>query len=991
MSEARRHSVDIPLSKTLVALKRVRSLRDPATISMSKFATVVENINWEKNSCNGAALDLNNSDKQLVIHSSNCHFKEEIEDHGSNSELDHGSRIPRNRTTASKRSSIVKIRGLDSKRTKSVHKTRRDRPLKSRGSAWVEHSTNHVEEEVDSYRKPDLALSKKVNATVAKKSRPANLRKSSAALSCVGSPCMSLSEPRTNASRYSTLGRATEDTQIKSNDVVDSNFSGCGISYCWSGTPKYRERNFSSESEDQEQPLLSAEGTETGYRDAVPCPGSPRSLSQKFRPRSFNELVGLSVVAQTLLHAISKGKVAPIYLFHGPRGTGKTSTARIFAAALNCLSFEDQKPCGFCRECIFVLSGRCRDVKELDAVKINHISGLKALVKSASLLPLSSRFKVFIIDECQSLRGEAWAAILKSLDELPRNVVYLMITSGLDELPRNSVARCQRFHFPKIRDIDMVFKLQKICIEEGLEFEKDALYFVAAKSNGSLRDAETMLEQLGLLGKRITVSLAYELIGVVSDDELLDLLDLALSSDTSNTVRRARELMRSRVDPLQLVSQLANLIMDILAGRCQSGFSEIGRKFIGRHAFAEVGMQKLRHALKVLSETEKQLRASKNQSTWLTVALLQFNTGESSPLMEISELQAYPRITYMRDDKVSSISSPRGSLKSLACYTCNHNKSNCSERHCSRKKLENIWREALIKCQSNSLKNFLHKEGCLSSVYVSEGLAIAEVEFYHPDHVSRAEKSQNLIASLLQHVLGCNVDVRVKLVPASMRKDAKWKKLSLSLLSCSGRKKETSDSTLSEGEENETSVGRETSFKVYLSHHGPQLPTSIQQFDSKSLHEFHDTKAVTSRNVEGNAQSFETMASDRSVLEDLQKRCKLESDFSTEIGEEFPYVSIQEPETQPSCFSRTLKLQRKLFSSDGAHTICLKIQPHNKLELSIPRKGASETYFCTYDPYNLRSRSNSQVTCGSGEDNIATRDSRFSSKLLCWRTPQAFL
>lgn len=511
MSEARRHSVEIPLSKTLVALKRVRSLRDPATISMSKFSTAAENINWQTNPCNGATPALNNSDKQLIVHSGNCDLKEEIEDHGSNPELDHGSRIPRNRTTASKKSSIVKIRGLDPKRTKLVHKTRRDRPLKSQHSTWVEHSRNHLEEEVDSYREPDRELVKRVNAMV-KKSRHGNLRKSSTALSRVGSPCRSLSEPQTNASRHSTLGHGTEETQIKSNDVVDSNFSGCGISYCWSGTPKYRDRNFSSESEDQEQPLLSAEGTETAYRDAAPYPESPRSLSQKFRPKSFNELVGLSVVSQSLLHAISKGKVAPIYLFHGPRGTGKTSTARIFAAALNCLSFEDEKPCGFCHECIFVLSGRCRDVKELDAVKINRIARVKALVKSASLVPLSSRFKVFVIDECQSLGGEAWAAILKSLDELPRNAVYVMITSDLDELPRNSVARCQRFHFPKIKDVDMVCRLQKICIEEGLEFEKDALCFIAAKSNGSLRDAETMLDQLSLLGKRITVSLAYELV-----------------------------------------------------------------------------------------------------------------------------------------------------------------------------------------------------------------------------------------------------------------------------------------------------------------------------------------------------------------------------------------------------------------------------------------------------------------------------------------------
>ncbi|KAF2293238.1 hypothetical protein GH714_040594 [Hevea brasiliensis] len=158
-----------------------------------------------------------------------------------------------------------------------------------------------------------------------------------------------------------------------------------------------------------------------------------------------------------------------------------------------------------------------------------------------------------------------------------------------------------------------------------------ALDFIAARSNGSLRDAEMMLDQLSLLGKRITMSLAYELIGVVSDDELLDLLDLALSSDTSNTVIRARDLMRSRIDPMQLVTQLANLIMDILAGKCQEDTSEVRRKFSRRHA-SEMDMQRLSHALKILSETEKQLRMSKNQSTWLTVALLQLSSLESPSL-----------------------------------------------------------------------------------------------------------------------------------------------------------------------------------------------------------------------------------------------------------------------------------------------------------------------------------------------------------------------
>ncbi|XP_072972633.1 protein STICHEL-like 2 [Typha angustifolia] len=975
MSDARRHSVDAPLSKTLVALKRVRSLRDPATNSLSKYGAILEHMNWETYSGNGAILELKKSGED--------HLNEEIRNHRSNMELDHSPKVPIPRNTNSRKPSMVKIRGLHPRRNKLVHRVRQDRPPKSVDSTCVRHFENYVEEEVNSYQEPEFESTERRNATVPKNCRDANFMKPSAATSRIGSPYMYASDANTNRSRRSTFGLGTEDTRMKSNDVVGSNFSGCGISYCWSGTPKCRDRNLYSDSEDQELPLLSAEGTEAAYRDAAPYPETPRSLSQKFRPRSFNELVGLNVVAQSLSYALCKGKVAPIYLFHGPRGTGKTSTARIFAAALNCLSLEEQRPCGLCRECMLLFSGRSRNVKEIDATKLDRSDRVKALIKSASHVPYSSHFKIFIIDECQVLREEAWSAILKSIDDLSRHVVYIMITADLDEVPRSSVSRCQKYHFPKIKVADIAYMLQRICIEEGLEFEKDGLYFIAAKSNGSLRDGVTMLDQLGLLGKRITISLAHELIGSVSDDELLELLDLALSSDTSNTVRRARELMGSRVDPLQLVSQMANLIMDILAGRCQYGLSEVSKNFFGRYASQEVGMQKLRHALKILSETEKQLRTSKNQATWLTVALLQFSTGESSPPVDTNDSQEHRR-TYVRDDWAS-----RGNLSSTVCYSCNNNKSNCSERHCRRLKLENIWRRAIAKCQSKSFRSFLRKEGCLSSVHVTEDLAIAEVGFSHTDHLTRAEKLQNIIASSLQHVLGCNVEIRLKLVPAPVRKDAKVKRQSFSLLSCSGRKQQLSDSALTDGEEDQMSAKGEPSFRVYSSNHGKQLSPFIQQLDVAHMQEascFHDIKAITPGNED--TQSTGAVTSDISVLHNTTKRCRLEKDSSRKLGEEDQYVNVQEPEIQPSCFAKTLKLQRKFFSSDATHTICLRIQPHNKMDLSIPKKGAFETYFRTYEPYNQCSRSDSQFTYSSREENVSTKTSGFGSKLFCWRTPK---
>ncbi|KAL5214798.1 hypothetical protein ABZP36_003950 [Zizania latifolia] len=967
MADLRRHSVDVPLSRTLVQLKRVRSLRDPATNSLSKYASTSDNMIWETASSNGVMMDLSRSatHHQLIEEDGDLEGEATL---GS----DRSFRAPNARTASYRKSSVVKIRGLNPPRNKQVHRVRQDGHRKSLDSSHSNHSSirqlantmvNNVdeekkeeEEEVNSYEHAVLTPPEKTDEEVRMPGFSKFKNKSSAAMSRVGSPCMSAIEARSAGSRR------TEETRVRSNDVAGSNFSGCGISYCWSGASKYRELYYDSDG--PEQLLLSPEGTEAAFQDNVPYTETPRCLSQKFRPRSFSELIGLNVVAQSLLYSSCKGKVAPMYLFHGPRGTGKTSTARIFAAALNCLSLEEQRPCGFCKECVILFSGRSRDVKELDAAKMGRFGQVKALLKSASLVPYSSRFKVFIVDECHLLQEDAWSAILKSLDEPYRHAVYIMITSDLDSVPRTSITHCQKFHFPKIKVADIVYRLERICIEEGLEFEHDGLYFIAAKSNGSLRDAEIMLDQLSLLGKKITISLVHELVGSVSDDDLIELLDLALSSDTTNTVRRARELMASAIDPLQLVSQSANLIMDILSGRCQSAVTEVSKSFLGRYALAEVGIKKLRRALKILSETEKQLRTSRNQATWVTVALLQFGTNESNLVADSTDMHACPATGYT-DDWVSKVNS-----SSNFCHACNNNKSNCSERHCRRLKLENIWRRAMGKCRSRSAKSFLRKEGFLSSVHVTEELAIAEVGFSHLDHISRAEKMQSLIESALQNVLGCNVEIRFKLVPRPVRKDAKSKKQLFSLLSCSGRKQELSDSAMTGDDEAVRHGTRETPSKGY----------SSSQQQSPFIMQHTGSKPTVVHGCEDDAQS--TLTSNRS----MPRTCRSETSYSKGVSEQGRFDRIQEPDFQPNCFSRTLKLQKRFFSSDAAHTICLKIQPHNKMDF-LPKK-EFDTYLCAYEPYEQCSRSNSHATYSSRDENLWVKNSRFGSHLLCWRGPK---
>ncbi|KAK2987704.1 hypothetical protein RJ640_030291, partial [Escallonia rubra] len=821
-------------------------------------------------------------------------------------------------------------------------------------------------------------------------------------MSRTSSPCLSISDAPLEGSSCGTSFYGNTDV-----DVVNLNQSGCGISCCWSKTPRFRESYLPSDVEDQR--LLSGEVGMMHMseqrsiwkhmdNEVTPYLDSPLSLSHKYRPKSFSELVGQNVVARSLLNAILNGRITPFYFFHGPRGTGKTSASRIFAAALNCLSHKENRPCGLCQYCIAFFSGRSKDVKEVDSVGINRAERVRHLVKNAMAHSVSSRFKVFIVDECHLLRGETWATLLKNIEELPRHVVFIMITPDLDKVPRSAVSRSQRYHFPKIKEADTSNRLRKICTEERIDHEKVALDFIATKSNGSLRDAEMMLEQLSLLGKRITLPLVYELvsvalvlsltrlhirarfnfvsilqIGVVSDEELLDLLDLALSSDTSNTVRRARELMRSRIDPMQLISQLANLIMDTLAGQCPDGASGIKRKFYERHACQDKGkyggvektnlraegdMRQLSHALRILSETEKQLRTSKNQTTWLTVALLQLSSVGSST-SDANDSRLRLREATPRGGDFLSTSSTAESLKHLVSCACGDSDPCKLGIENDEGTLESIWRGAIELCGSNSLKNFLRKKGSLASVCFSQGLAVVDLEFYHSDYVSKAEKSQESIANALQSMLGCNVEIRINLVRgSSMTKYAKLKKPSFSLFSCSRRMRHDSPTERgSDPSENyvasEKPLIREKSSESRSS--GCRSPRSHICCHTKEA-------ARTTRNSDANAANVGMAVPHRLIPGSTPKQHGLKVDSSRErCG--CQAISAQEPEEQPSCFSRPMKIH-KLQSEISLITGSAQ----NNLELSIPGRRSSEKLLSCGEGYTFCCSCNYYHSCAGGED-----------------------
>ncbi|KAA8545388.1 hypothetical protein F0562_020172 [Nyssa sinensis] len=556
---------------------------------------------------------------------------------------------------------------------------------------------------------------------------------------------------------------------------------------------------------------LNGEGEDVSNSDNI------RSLSQKYRPMFFEELIGQNIVVQSLMNAISRGRIAPVYLFQGPRGTGKTSTARIFAAALNCLATKDTKPCGVCRECADFVSGKSRNLREVDGTNKKGIDKVCYLLKTLSMGPPSvfSGYKVFVIDECHLLPSKMWLAFLKFLEEPPPRVVFIFITTDLDNVPRTVLSRCQKYLFNKIKDGDIVTRLKKISADENLDVELDALDLIALNADGSLRDAETMLDQLSLLGKRITTSLVNELVGVVSDEKLLELLELAMSSDTAETVKRARELMDSGVDPMLLMSQLATLIMDIIAGTYHIVDAKYNDSFFGGRSLSEAELERLKHALKLLSEAEKQLRVSSERSTWFTATLLQLGSVSSPDPTQSGSNRRQSSKTNEDDPSSASKEAPVQKQRHDAHYAprkstspmslpnaANRNLTNQEDPSlltdgvsfnskpahsrfanggalvsqdditvgnttltCNSDRLDNIWGRCIERCHSNTLRQLLHTHGKLVSISEVEGDLVAYIAFGDIDIKTRAERFLSSITNSFETVLRCNVEVRIILLP----------------------------------------------------------------------------------------------------------------------------------------------------------------------------------------------------------------------------------
>lgn len=289
----------------------------------------------------------------------------------------------------------------------------------------------------------------------------------------------------------------------------------------------------------------------------------------KYRPQKFADLSGQEAITQTLTNAITSNRIAPAYLFAGVRGTGKTSSARILAKSLNCLASKQPtpNPCGECASCRAIATDSSLDVTELDAASNNGVEQIRELIEKAQFAPLQGRYKVWIIDEAHALSNSATQALLKTLEEPPPSVVFILCTTEPVKLGATIISRCQRFNFRPLAADVLVKCLRAIAQSENIDIHEDALHLVTQLSNGGVRDALTLLEQLGLMSPTVTCQQVYDLVGIVPEQALLELLQAIALHEPKSVLSQVRKLFESGKDTLTILNNLLDFYTNALIAK----------------------------------------------------------------------------------------------------------------------------------------------------------------------------------------------------------------------------------------------------------------------------------------------------------------------------------------------------------------------------------------------------------------------------------------
>ena len=387
-------------------------------------------------------------------------------------------------------------------------------------------------------------------------------------------------------------------------------------------------------------------------------------LYRKWRPSTLNDLVGQDHISQTLKHSVNSSRFAHAYLFCGPRGTGKTSTARILAKAINCPAPNDGDPCDDCQMCNDISIGRAIDLIEIDAASNRRIADIRDLTEKIHYTPGEAKYKVYIIDEVHMLTQEAFNALLKTLEEPPKHAVLILATTDVQKLPLTIISRCQRFDFRRIANEQIANKLSQLSDSENIKIDYEALKVIANYSTGSLRDAENILEQaIVSFVNNISVENIKEMLKIGGDDLTQKLLELIVKKDLTSSIQELNQMIADGVDINQIHSSLLDSVRYLMLIKSdalnQNQISEELKNSLN-NLKEEIGLSELLFISKTLSKIDFQ--GFQIQNLALEMALIEISLGQPDQ-SEIVQNQKSNHIAHSRNQITQNFQSNQVPVK----------------------------------------------------------------------------------------------------------------------------------------------------------------------------------------------------------------------------------------------------------------------------------------------------------------------------------------
>lgn len=364
-------------------------------------------------------------------------------------------------------------------------------------------------------------------------------------------------------------------------------------------------------------------------------------LYRKYRPQTFHDLVGQENIVNTLSNAIKLNKIAHAYLLCGPRGTGKTSSARILAKSLNCKEGPTLTPCGKCPSCVDITNTVPVDVIEIDAASNRSVEDTQEILNKIQYVPVNGRYKIYVIDEVHMLSKHAFNALLKTLEEPPENVIFILATTEPHKVLDTIISRCQRFDFKRITTDDIVKRLEYICEQEKINISKQALYSIAKNSQGGMRDSLALLDQVSVLGynKQIDVDDINELLGKISFDALYEIVDDISKANSFESVTLIDKVYSKGNEPIQIITNLIQYFRDlIITKNCKDNSLILNLTQLGEGNLEKAKEQgkafetdEIIQIIDRLSYYANQIKDSTNKYLWLELCLIDLTNYKNLP------------------------------------------------------------------------------------------------------------------------------------------------------------------------------------------------------------------------------------------------------------------------------------------------------------------------------------------------------------------------